>query len=100
MNMTLGAPSFALTGSGQAGLETSKVRPMTPVNAVPDLYSFKAIRFLPNRCEQRSEILESSPAVCGAPPVISRPSIQLAPLPNNEKDFRSTGGEEPVFRSD
>src|SRR5436190_12108790 len=39
MNKTLGAPSLARSGSGQAGLETSNVRPMTPGNAVPTLYS-------------------------------------------------------------
>src|SRR5579863_1061511 len=100
MNMTLGEPSFALTGSGQAGLETSKVRPMTPENAVPDLYSFKATRFLPNRCDQRSKILESPSTACGPRPVISRPSVQPRPLPNNADDSRSTGGEGPAFRAD
>src|SRR6266496_2974943 len=43
MNNTLGAPSFARNGSGQAGDETSKVRPMTPLNAVPGLYSLSAM---------------------------------------------------------
>src|SRR4030095_5358478 len=46
MNSTLGAPSFARNGSGQAGSGPSKVRPMTPLKAVPGLYSFSAIKFL------------------------------------------------------
>ena len=40
-------PSFARLGSGQAGDETSAVRPMTPGNVVPDLYSLSAISFSP-----------------------------------------------------
>jgi hypothetical protein len=43
MNRTFGAPSLARSGSGHAGDETSNVRPMTPLNAAPGLYSFKAI---------------------------------------------------------
>jgi hypothetical protein len=39
MNRTFGAPSRARNGSGQAGLEVSNVRPMTPGNAVPGGYS-------------------------------------------------------------
>ena len=46
MNSTLGAPSFARNGSGQAGSDTSKVRPLTPLNAVPGLYSLRAIKIL------------------------------------------------------
>jgi hypothetical protein len=43
MNNTLGVPSFALSGCGHAGDDTSNVRPMTPVKAVPGLYSLSAI---------------------------------------------------------
>src|SRR5258705_235952 len=46
MKRTFGAPSFARSGSGQAGLETSNVRPMTPGNAVPGLYSRSAMLVL------------------------------------------------------
>jgi hypothetical protein len=46
MNKTLGAPSLARKGSGQAGEETSNVRPITPLNALPGLYSFNAIKTL------------------------------------------------------
>src|SRR5215470_16368351 len=38
-NSTFGAPSRARTGAGHAGLDTSKVRPITPENACPGLYS-------------------------------------------------------------
>ena len=43
MNRTFGAPWRARSGSGQAGCETSKVRPTTPENALPGLYSLRAI---------------------------------------------------------
>src|ERR1700679_2405126 len=43
MNNTLGAPALERSGCGHAGLEVSYVRPITPVKAVPDLYSFIAI---------------------------------------------------------
>src|SRR5215470_7374934 len=43
MNSTFGAPSRARLGAGQAGLDTSKVRPITPGNAWPDLYSLSDI---------------------------------------------------------
>jgi hypothetical protein len=46
MNSTLGAPSLARSGSGQAGSDWSTVRPMTPVKAVPGLYSFSAMIYL------------------------------------------------------
>lgn len=46
MDSTLGAPSFARNRSGQAGSDTSKVRPLTPLNAVPGLYSLRAIKIL------------------------------------------------------
>src|SRR5262245_42474683 len=49
MKRTLGAPSFARSGSGHAGDETSNVRPITPGNAVPGLYSTNAIRVLLSR---------------------------------------------------
>ena len=42
----LGAPSFARNRSGQAGSDTSKVRPLTPLNAVPGLYSLRATKIL------------------------------------------------------
>ena len=37
----LGAPCTALAGSGQAGVDSDTVRPMTPGKVVPGLYSFK-----------------------------------------------------------
>src|SRR5579871_3054078 len=43
MNRTFGAPSLARLGAGHAGFETSKVRPITPGNACPDLYSLSVI---------------------------------------------------------
>src|SRR5208283_1514318 len=43
MNSTLGAPSPARSGSGQAGDDTSNVRPITPGKAVPGLYSLSPI---------------------------------------------------------
>jgi len=43
MKSTLGAPSLARTGFGQAGSDRSKVRPITPGNDVPGLYSFNDI---------------------------------------------------------
>ena len=43
MNSTLGAPSWARLGCGQAGVDTSAVRPITPGNVVPGLYSFSAM---------------------------------------------------------
>jgi len=45
MKSTLAAPGFARSGSGQDGDETSNVRPMTPLNAAPGLYSFKDMNF-------------------------------------------------------
>jgi hypothetical protein len=41
MKRTFGEPSLALRGIGQAGLDLSTVRPITPENWLPDLYSFK-----------------------------------------------------------
>src|SRR5271157_3515154 len=43
INNTLGAPSPARSGSGQAGDDTSNVRPITPGKAVPGLYSLSPI---------------------------------------------------------
>jgi len=43
MNSTFGAPSFARLGIGQAGLDTSAVRPITPGKAAPGLYSLSGI---------------------------------------------------------
>src|SRR3954454_4303688 len=43
MNSTFGAPSTARLGAGQAGRETSKVRPITPGNALPGRYSSRGI---------------------------------------------------------
>ena len=37
---TFGAPGTARSGRGHAGLDSSTVRPITPGNPVPDLYSF------------------------------------------------------------
>src|SRR4249919_1964157 len=47
MNSTLGAPSRARTGAGQAGVDSSAVRPITPGNAAPGSYSIIAIRTSP-----------------------------------------------------
>ena len=46
----VGHPSLARKGCGQAGCDTSNVRPMTPVNAVPGLYSLSAIGSLLSHC--------------------------------------------------
>jgi hypothetical protein len=43
----LGAPSAGRGGSGQAGDDSSIVRPMTPVNGVPSLYVLIAIVIAP-----------------------------------------------------
>src|SRR5262249_48379538 len=48
MNSTFGAPSRARFGAGHAGFETSKVRPITPGKAWPDLYSLSVI--VPSIC--------------------------------------------------
>ena len=42
----VGCTFFARRSSGQAGLETSTVRPMTPLKAVPGLYSLRGILIL------------------------------------------------------
>src|SRR5580693_478748 len=47
MNSTLGAPSRARTGAGQAGVDSSAVRPITPGNAAPGSYSTIAIQNSP-----------------------------------------------------
>ena len=39
MNRTFGAPEVARTGSGHAGLDTSRVFPITPGNGAPAGYS-------------------------------------------------------------
>src|SRR5262245_2744215 len=46
MNTTFGAPFLARSGSGHAGDDSSNVRPITPENALPGLYSFSATRLL------------------------------------------------------
>ena len=43
MNKTFGDPSRARLGAGQAGSETSKVRPITPANALPGRYSLRVM---------------------------------------------------------
>src|SRR5262245_42591541 len=43
MNSTFGAPSLARIGAGQAGCDTSKVRPITPLNACPGGYSARRV---------------------------------------------------------
>src|SRR5262249_61861217 len=43
MNSTFGAPARVRLGAGEAGLDTSKVRPITPGKAWPDLYSLSDI---------------------------------------------------------
>ena len=47
MNSTLGAPSLAHSGSGQAGSDWSSVRPIMLGKVVPDLYSFIDTSFPP-----------------------------------------------------
>src|SRR5262245_4095825 len=43
MKSAFGAPSFARSGWGQAGLDSPMVRPRRPGNAVPGLYSTIAL---------------------------------------------------------
>jgi hypothetical protein len=43
MNITFGAPGFARSGAGHAGVDSAMVRPRFPGNAVPGLYSRIAI---------------------------------------------------------
>src|SRR6516225_5161732 len=43
MKRTFGAPGRARFGAGHAGFDTSNVRPMTPGNAWPGLYSLSAM---------------------------------------------------------
>src|SRR5262245_32364960 len=43
MKRMFGAPSRARMGAGHAGWDTSNVRPITPGNAWPDLYSLSAM---------------------------------------------------------
>src|ERR1700733_4850214 len=43
MNSTFGEPASARSGRGQAGLDSSVVRPITPGNAVPGSYSFSGM---------------------------------------------------------
>ena len=40
---TFGAPAFARSGRGQAGLDSSAVRPITPEKVVPGSYSFSGM---------------------------------------------------------
>src|SRR5690242_15563796 len=47
MNRTFGAPAFARSGAGQAGVDSAIVRPRIPGKAVPGLYSRNAIDSLP-----------------------------------------------------
>src|SRR5690242_21382884 len=49
MTSTFGAPGTARSGRGHAGLDASTVRPITPGNPVPGLYSVSAIRPHPIR---------------------------------------------------
>jgi hypothetical protein len=43
MNSTFGTPGAARSGRGQAGVDSSAVRPITPGNAWPGSYSVSAI---------------------------------------------------------
>jgi hypothetical protein len=43
MNITFGAPGFARSGAGHAGVDSAIVLPRFPGNAVPGLYSRIAI---------------------------------------------------------
>ena len=43
MKSTFGAPGLARTGAGHAGCDSPMVRPMTPGNVVPGLYSLRLI---------------------------------------------------------
>src|SRR3954467_1087326 len=47
MNSTFGAPAFARSGAGHAGVESAIVRPRLPGNAVPGLYSRNDIQLAP-----------------------------------------------------
>jgi hypothetical protein len=47
MKRTFGEPSLALSGIGQAGLDWSTVRLITPEKVLPGLYSFKGIKTEP-----------------------------------------------------
>ena len=42
----VGRTLFGASGSGQAGCDWSNVRPMTPLKAVPGLYSFRDMNLL------------------------------------------------------
>src|SRR4051812_36364505 len=46
MKRTFAAPSFARIGAGQAGVDSSAVRPITPGNGVPGSYSVIGISSL------------------------------------------------------
>src|SRR5512135_540538 len=63
MNRTLGVPSLARTGWGQAGLDWSTVRPITPENAVPGLYSLSVVMalFLLNDDQFKMSIVQTTP---------------------------------------
>ena len=52
---------FARLGAGHAGCETSKVRPMTPGNAVPGSYSLRDMMWLPSFRDQRPRTMQRKP---------------------------------------
>src|SRR5262245_15180234 len=83
MKRTLGAPGFGRMGSGQAGEESSIVRPMRPGNAVPGLYSnSSALAFVVG------PVADSADAAINEP-LVSRRSRRLIPARAGE-EVRST----------
>src|SRR5262245_7499527 len=78
-----GAPSRARVGAGHAGRDTSKVRPMTPGNAWPDLYSVSAMGVsISNRSGQM---------VNGLPPARRRRPAVPVMEPANRRGYKTFG---------
>src|SRR3954462_3220809 len=61
MNSTFGAPAFARSGAGHAGVDSAIVRPRLPGNAVPGLYSRNDIQLAPVTVSMGSYV----PLLCG-----------------------------------
>src|SRR5437870_4931473 len=59
MNSTFGAPAPARTGAGQAGVDSSAVRPITPGNTAPGPYSTTGMQTTP---EAQTPLWPYSPA--------------------------------------
>src|SRR5450631_2563405 len=73
MNSTFGAPSRARTGAGQAGVDSSAVRPITPGNATPGPYSTTGMQTTP-----AVRPLPLWPISCGARPEPASPATDGA----------------------